>query len=111
MQVTGNGFDSATFQIERNGTLLVNQIFNDLAAAQSYFSNNLLSLLVVAGFNELDLAFSETIRGGGRFSFDYAAIAPTPVPPTLLLFATGLGALGMLGWRRKKKGAPAARIK
>ena len=55
MQVTGNGFDSATFQIERNGTLLVNQIFNDLAAAQSYFSNNLLSLLVVAGFNEFTI--------------------------------------------------------
>jgi len=39
---------------------------------------------------------------GDGFSFDYAAIAPTPVPPTLLLFATGLGALGLLGWRRKK---------
>ena len=102
MQVTGNGFDSATFQIERNGTLLVNQIFNDLAAAQSYFSNNLLSLLVVAGFNEFDLAFRETIRGGDGFSFDYAAIAPTPVPPTLLLFASGLAGLGLLGWRRKR---------
>jgi hypothetical protein len=26
-----------------------------------------------------------------------------PLPPTALLFATGLGALGLLGWRRKKK--------
>ena len=34
---------------------------------------------------------------GAGFSFDYAAIAPTPVPPTLLLFATDLGALGVLG--------------
>ena len=34
---------------------------------------------------------------GDGFNFDYAAIAPTPVPPTLLLFATGLGALGVLG--------------
>ena len=34
---------------------------------------------------------------GDGFSFDYAAIAPTPVPPTLLLFATDLGALGVLG--------------
>ena len=42
---------------------------------------------------------------GDGFSFDYAAIAPTPVPPTLLLFATGLGALGVLGWRRKKAAA------
>jgi hypothetical protein len=27
----------------------------------------------------------------------------TPLPATLPLFATGLGALGLLGWRRKKR--------
>jgi len=30
--------------------------------------------------------------------------AATPLPATLPLFATGLGALGLLGWRRKRKG-------
>jgi len=29
--------------------------------------------------------------------------AATPLPATLPLFATGLGALGLLGWRRKRK--------
>ena len=29
--------------------------------------------------------------------------ATTPLPAALPLFATGLGALGLLGWRRKKK--------
>jgi hypothetical protein len=29
----------------------------------------------------------------------------TPLPATLPLFATGLGALGLLGWRRKRKRA------
>ena len=29
----------------------------------------------------------------------------TPLPATLPLFATGLGALGLLGWRRKRKAA------
>jgi hypothetical protein len=29
----------------------------------------------------------------------------TPLPATLPLFAIGLGALGLLGWRRKRKGA------
>jgi hypothetical protein len=33
---------------------------------------------------------------------------PTPLPATLPLFATGLGALGLVGWRRKKKAAQAA---
>ena len=34
--------------------------------------------------------------------------AATPVPAALPLFATGLGALGLLGWRRKKKVAALA---
>jgi hypothetical protein len=29
----------------------------------------------------------------------------TPLPATLPLLATGLGALGLLGWRRKREGA------
>ena len=30
------------------------------------------------------------------------SLAQTPIPATLPLFATGLGALGLLGWRRKR---------
>ncbi len=32
-------------------------------------------------------------------------IEPTPLPATLPLFAAGLGAMGLLGWRRKRKAA------
>ena len=39
------------------------------------------------------------------------AIPETPLPAALPLFASGLGALGLLGWRRKKKApAPAFRL-
>jgi hypothetical protein len=34
--------------------------------------------------------------------------ATTPLPAALPLFATGLGALGLLGWRRKRKAAALA---
>ena len=34
--------------------------------------------------------------------------ATTPLPATLPLFASGLGALGLLGWRRKRKAQAAA---
>jgi hypothetical protein len=34
-------------------------------------------------------------------------MAPTPLPAALPLFATGLGALGLLGWRRKWKNTAA----
>jgi hypothetical protein len=44
------------------------------------------------------------------FTLDFAAgsdaqifIGTTPVPAALPLFATGLGGLGLLGWRRKRK--------
>jgi hypothetical protein len=30
-------------------------------------------------------------------------ISATPLPATLPLFASGFGALGLLGWRRKRK--------
>jgi hypothetical protein len=36
-----------------------------------------------------------------------AVFAPTPLPATWPLFATGIGALGLLGWRRKRKAAVA----
>ena len=43
-------------------------------------------------------------------TYDYtpSAVSETPLPAALPLFATGLGALGLLGWRRKKKTAALA---
>jgi len=45
------------------------------------------------------------IDNSGTFE---VTIAETPLPATLPLFASGLGALGLLGWHRKKKAALAA---
>ena len=41
-------------------------------------------------------------------SGESGSIDPTPLPAALPLFASGLGALGLLGWRRKKKAAALA---
>ena len=35
-------------------------------------------------------------------------LSSTPLPAALPLFATGLGAMGLLGWRRKRKAAAIA---
>ena len=40
----GKGFDSATFQISENGTVLENHLFTDLASAQAFFSDNPINL-------------------------------------------------------------------
>jgi len=34
-------------------------------------------------------------------------IGTTPLPAALPLFATGLGAMGLFGWRRRRKNAAA----
>jgi hypothetical protein len=39
---------------------------------------------------------------------DVIGVNETPLPAALPLFATGLGALGLLGWRRKRKAQAAA---
>jgi hypothetical protein len=36
-----------------------------------------------------------------------ASVATTPLPAALPLFATGLGLMGLLGWRRKRKASAA----
>jgi hypothetical protein len=43
--------------------------------------------------------------GGGEIR---GQLSPVPLPAALPLFATSLGALGLLGWRRKRKAALAA---
>jgi hypothetical protein len=39
--------------------------------------------------------------------FQVATLTATPIPAALPLFATGLGAMGLFGWRRKRKNAAA----
>jgi hypothetical protein len=53
---------------------------------------------------------SVTENADGTFQFvtangvnTYDGVSQVPLPAALPLFATGLGALGLLGWRRKRK--------
>ena len=61
------------------------------------------------------LSFASTVFAGGTDAnpaafgpaLDNVSVSATPLPAALPLFATGLGALGLLGWRRKRKNAAA----
>jgi hypothetical protein len=50
---------------------------------------------------------SSTTGNTGSIDFGLSTIT-TPPPAALPLFAGGLGAIGLLGWRRKKKPATLA---
>ncbi len=61
----------------------------------------LVSSLYTSGYTGV---YDHDIFNGGAQSFDNFSIVETPLPAALPLFATGLGALGLLGWRRRKRG-------
>ena len=69
-------------------------------------------LVTLSGFEATAAIWSLTTQGvgldGGSGTFTFSATliatpAPVPLPAALPLFATGLGALGLLGWRWKRK--------
>ena len=51
---------------------------------------------------------TSTVNGGLADIFLGTPPPTTPLPATIPLFATGLGAMGLLGWRRKRKAQTAA---
>jgi hypothetical protein len=72
-----------------------------------YFYNSLLGVP-----DPLFAVGSGTIPSGSPYSncgtgcFTLGDVEPTPLPPTAVLFAAGLGLLGFMGyWRIKQKGA------
>jgi hypothetical protein len=65
------------------------------------------TLVGPGGISEAVLAIlSANQSGGANKAISWAltdnSVDPAPIPATLPLFATGLGALALLGWRRKR---------
>jgi hypothetical protein len=102
----GSGFDSATFEIRLNGSIFDSRFFNDLLSAQTFFSNNFIALQLLAGLNEVQLSFNETMSSAGGFGFDYAVagVVATPLPPTLVMMLSGIAFFAFAAYRSRKKG-------
>jgi hypothetical protein len=67
-------------------------------------------LITGGGPNALCMVGPGLLGGDGAYdplveltSFTVTPVSATPLPAALPLFASGLGALGLLGWRRKRK--------
>ncbi len=93
------------------GTLSFSQSSNILEFSAPFSvlnapDGNFLYLLVAFNFgDESRVAFSG-FSGGVAQPVDPFSVAP--VPAALPLFATGLGMMGLLGWRRKRRAGVAA---
>ena len=79
-----------------------------LIVPQGYVSGTTLSDTSTydsATFNSLGVTPGtyEWTWGGGAYQSFTLEIGQTPLPAALPLFLTGLGALGLLGWRRRRK--------
>jgi hypothetical protein len=106
--ITGSGspdqfgtFDHGTGAVGPYTTITFNLV---LASGSWTDAANVLKL--TTGFNSLyntkngDPGFEVATEGGVQ---DAGWFTPTPLPAALPLFATGIGGLGLLGWRRKRK--------
>ncbi len=106
------GPDYAFFGYQTGGTDLIQLIF--LPADFTALSSTNSFSGAPTSFN---LAFTDVPTSGGLLSFtDFSDLnlsavstdSQTPLPAALPLFASGLSALGLLGWRRKRKKASLA---
>jgi hypothetical protein len=69
--------------------------------------SNQVTVDVIGFIDDLNLLEFTNPQGGGfiNSSIDLTPADATPLPAALPLFVTGLGALGLVRWRRKKKAA------
>jgi hypothetical protein len=70
-------------------------------------ANDAITASIVEGLNGTAVYTPNSSQPGFMFgqptTYDFISDSPVPLPATLPLFATGLGAIGLLGWRRKRK--------
>ena len=78
-----------------------------LGLPATYFGGPLTGAVTFAGqtFGTLGLQRGDYVYSLSNGDTYTVSVGGTPLPAALPLFATGLGGLGLFGWRRKKKAA------
>jgi hypothetical protein len=79
------------------GAILFTSVFQSTVGDYSLLLSHIGGTTVASG-----ILFNNVVGHGLGGDITYSA---TPLPAALPLFATGLGALGLFGWRRKRKKA------
>ena len=89
-----------TYTVLVNGTLV--GTYNPTSS--SFLAESSAPFSLIAGVSYIVTFQGTPPDGADRTSFiDNVSLTATPLPAAFPLFATGLGAMGLLGWRRKRK--------
>jgi hypothetical protein len=104
-----NNFNQTVVRVEFTNadSDILQMDFSTLLFSTNWLGPNGINMTAFYGNGQLITA-SETLAGTTGFFGGYyigSIEAATPLPAALPLFATGLGALGLLGRRRKRKNA------
>ena len=115
-----NVFVSAAFTPFPGLALVLSDAESPAKVLEVDFSNSGFTLTSLVGFNGGPIVGGQLIHGDllqcdvtGILCYEFLQgsitpeVANTPLPATFPLFATGLGALGLLGWRRRRMRAAA----
>jgi hypothetical protein len=90
------------------GSLVVSTVTGDSAFSSTFAMGqtlpiDLITQALACGCTLEDVANAATAPIRTTALVGSGTVNPVPLPAALPLFATGLGALGLLGWRRKRK--------
>ncbi len=81
--------------------------FNGVGAGGTFSLAQLPHATPDVGFDFVTFAISGvssvTFNNTGQSAFEYADVSAVPIPPSLLLFAGGLGLLGFFGLRKNRQ--------
>jgi hypothetical protein len=100
----GAGFESIEFTVLAGATTILSQTFSSLAAADSFFDDQVINLGSSYGPG-VDLTFTYTLTadGPGGYGLDFVVGGAVREPSTWAMTLVGFAGLGFAGYRARKR--------
>jgi hypothetical protein len=86
-----------------SGGLFSHELLSDINTPKFFTSATVTGIGFFVDGGAVGFAFNDL--SGTQFTFDTLAVTETPLPAPLILFGSGLGMLGLFGWRKRDRAA------